>query len=353
MAIYRQMHIDFWTDKNVGEWTLQQKAFFLYLLTNGKTRQCGAYEFSRRYACFELNLTAEEVDAHLEFFCKTERILFNPENDEILIINWLKYNSCRSPKVAAVIDKELKDIQTREFETLIIEKCQEFGYPILTAEPKQESLSIANLYPMNSLSQPAAAQNHHQQNNQNQNQTAAASSPADETENIKLHVLPTQETPAGKNAVEKNAAEAAAGGHDPYRLYQENFGNLTAINRADLEGWVQKLNLELVCEALKRAALKQESYKYAAGIMRNWTSKKITTMVDVEADDLSFKQNRQGNSPQKKTAASRYGHKPRLESLPKGMTDPDSVAQEAQLSPEKQAELDKKLNAYLEGVSGG
>lgn len=93
MAIYRQLHTTFWKDKRVGEWSKDQKLFFLYLLSNDYTTQCGVYEFNLRYATFELDMTAEEIKTNIDFLVSEGRIVFNEKSEELMIVNWLKYTA--------------------------------------------------------------------------------------------------------------------------------------------------------------------------------------------------------------------------------------------------------------------
>jgi len=44
MAIFRKIHVQFWGDIFIQSLTPEQKFFFLYLLTNERTKQCGVYE---------------------------------------------------------------------------------------------------------------------------------------------------------------------------------------------------------------------------------------------------------------------------------------------------------------------
>ena len=44
MAIYRNLHISFWTDNKVeDDFTPEDKYFYAYLLTNPQTNICGCY----------------------------------------------------------------------------------------------------------------------------------------------------------------------------------------------------------------------------------------------------------------------------------------------------------------------
>lgn len=254
MAIYRQLHTTFWKDRRVGEWNKEQKLFFLYLLSNDHTTQCGVYEFNKRYAKFELDVSSKEIDELIDFLVSEGRIVFNEKTEELMIINWLKYNSSRSPKVAAVIDKELREIKTLEFEEEVIRKCKEYGYPIKTEKPKENTISIGYRYSIDTISQPTPA-------------STPTPSP----------------TPASATTAEIEKPLAVV---NAYELYQEVFGVLNSINTQDIGEWIKDIGEDLVCEAFRRAALEQKGYAYAKGIMKQWESRNIKTMEDVFADDV-------------------------------------------------------------------
>ena len=44
MAVYRHIHIEYWQDGFVLDLTPEEKYFYIYLMTNSKTSQCGIYE---------------------------------------------------------------------------------------------------------------------------------------------------------------------------------------------------------------------------------------------------------------------------------------------------------------------
>ena len=47
MAVYRNVHLSFWTDNKVeDDFTPEDKYFYMYLLTNPQTNICGCYEVS-------------------------------------------------------------------------------------------------------------------------------------------------------------------------------------------------------------------------------------------------------------------------------------------------------------------
>ncbi|MCB2306027.1 hypothetical protein LGL08_05430 [Clostridium estertheticum] len=53
MAKYRQIYTKFWSDTFVLELDSQEKLFYLYLLMNTKSTQCGIYELSPRLISLE------------------------------------------------------------------------------------------------------------------------------------------------------------------------------------------------------------------------------------------------------------------------------------------------------------
>lgn len=315
MAIYRQIHTTFWKDRRVGEWDKDQKLFYLYLLTNDYTTQCGVYEFNRRYAEFELGMSREQVDSHIKFLVSEGRIVFNEKPEELMIVNWLKYNSARSPKVAAVIDKELREIKTLEFESEVIKKCQLLEYPIKTKEPKKDSISIEYGYGIDTISQP--------------------------THNQQQHITNT-ETAVAEQGVREAQPEATATAAEcnPYFLYQQSFGVLNSTTSEDISHWVEDLGAEVVCEAMKRAAYDQKGYRYAQGIMRSWANRNITTLEQVAADDVRYENNKR----QQQQSRQNYGKPYKTESV----TNWDEVAPPVEADPALEAELDRQLAEFYQ-----
>lgn len=135
MATYRQVHISFWQDGFILTLTPEEKYFYLYLMTNSKTTQCGIYELPLKVMEMETGYNADKVFALIQTFINYKKILYNEETREIMILNWIKHNSIRSPKVIACIDKELKNVKSDEYTKRFISICNQYGYCI-------DSLSI-------------------------------------------------------------------------------------------------------------------------------------------------------------------------------------------------------------------
>ena len=113
MAAFRKISVSYWSDSFVGELTPEQKYFYLYLMTNDKTTQCGIYETSIRKICFDTGYNSETVHKLLDFFEQKNKIRFSKETNEIALLNWVKFNDSNSPKVLACVEKELKQVKNR------------------------------------------------------------------------------------------------------------------------------------------------------------------------------------------------------------------------------------------------
>lgn len=117
MAIFRKVHTSIWSDSFFSELTKDKKLFYLYLLTNEKTKQCGVYEITKRQISFDLGYSINTVSILLKYFINTGKIRYNNDTKEIGLGNWLKYNSSVSPKMQSCINKEFSLVK----DTLLIE----------------------------------------------------------------------------------------------------------------------------------------------------------------------------------------------------------------------------------------
>lgn len=117
MAIFRNVHITFWTDpKIVDDFTPEDKYFYIYLLTNPHTNLCGCYEVSLKQMSDELGYCKETVEKLIIRFHEVHRLLhYNKETKEMLLYNWSKYNWTKSPKFQTALLKEIPKVKCPEF----------------------------------------------------------------------------------------------------------------------------------------------------------------------------------------------------------------------------------------------
>ena len=125
MAKYRQVHVEFWQDGFVLDLTPEEKYFYLYLMTNSKTSQCGIYELPKRIMETETGYNRETVDKLINRFEEYGKISYHEPTREIMILNWTKFNWINSPKVTSLIKKELENVKYQGFVQLFITKCKD------------------------------------------------------------------------------------------------------------------------------------------------------------------------------------------------------------------------------------
>lgn len=133
MAIFRKVHVSFWSDPFTSELNRDQKLFYLYLITNERTNQCGIYEITKRQIGFDLQYSIDTVSKHIRYFEDRGKIKYSEDTCELALKNWSKFNGSASPKVQALVDKQLKDVKDR----LLIEYINSID-TISRVEPEPE-----------------------------------------------------------------------------------------------------------------------------------------------------------------------------------------------------------------------
>jgi hypothetical protein len=111
MALFRKIHVSFWSDPFTSELDRDQKLFYLYLLTNERTSLCGIYEITKRQIGFDLGYNIDSVSKHLKYFIDMGKIAYNSQTCEVAIKNWGKYYGSESPKVKTRVNKEIEEVK--------------------------------------------------------------------------------------------------------------------------------------------------------------------------------------------------------------------------------------------------
>lgn len=113
MATYRKLHTTFWTDPFVENLTQEQKLFYLYLITNTKTKQSGIYEITKKYMAFETGFSIKEITELITYFVNDGKILYSETTNEIAIVNWVKHNLSLSHSVLKCIETDLYEVKDK------------------------------------------------------------------------------------------------------------------------------------------------------------------------------------------------------------------------------------------------
>lgn len=113
--IKRIVNTKFWIDEKViDNYSVEDKYFMLYLLTNPRTSQLGIYKLPKKVASFETGYTREVIEVLLQRFQdKYNNILYNHETQEITVLNSLRYSIVKGgAPVTSLLTKELTQVES-------------------------------------------------------------------------------------------------------------------------------------------------------------------------------------------------------------------------------------------------
>lgn len=126
MAKYRQLYTDFWNDGFVLDLTPEEKYFYVYLMTNPKTSQCGIYELPMRIIETQTGYNRETIEKLLQRFVEYKKVGYCSGTKEIMLVNWIKYNTPNNHNAIKCINNELKKVKNTLFITMYYELCLKY-----------------------------------------------------------------------------------------------------------------------------------------------------------------------------------------------------------------------------------
>lgn len=126
MDIYRNISQSFWTDRKVVEdFTPEDRYMYLYLLTNTHTTLCGCYEVSLKQMAKETGYNTDTIERLLERFEQSHEVIkYVTETQELLIINWHRYNWSESFRVNRPLAKSIQTVKHPEFRNYLLKLYQ-------------------------------------------------------------------------------------------------------------------------------------------------------------------------------------------------------------------------------------
>lgn len=125
MATYRPIAPNMWRDKIFKNLDTSEKLFWVYLLTNPFTKQCGIYNTTVYEISLYSGLSVNVVELLLERFQNQYKLIkYDLQTEEICILNWFKHHQNSSPNVLKCIEGELKEVQSYELVKVMQEGCR-------------------------------------------------------------------------------------------------------------------------------------------------------------------------------------------------------------------------------------
>ena len=253
MAVYRHIHIDYWQDGFVLDLTPEEKYFYIYLMTNSKTSQCGIYELPKRIIETETGYNRETVDKLLNRFIDYKKIVYCEETREVFLMNWIKHNKIVSPKVKKCVYEELKKIKSMDMVNLFFKQCEGYGYTLDKSEIK---INMG----MDRVSIP----------------------------------IPEVESNFEYGYVEKEKEKEVSHSVGRFKkLYEENIGLINGVVAEWLIEISQTIDYNLFKKAIEIATDRGKCNKgYVSGIIKQWLDNNIRTYDDLKAYEIGVKNRR-------------------------------------------------------------
>lgn len=134
-----------WNDENIIEnFTAEDRYFWLYLLTNPHNNICGVLKNSPALMARDMGLHKDTIINLLYRFENIHKLVFcDKETNEVVILNWSKYNWTKSPKILSVIEKELGGIKSEKIKNILSDKISSLF--------DKDTVSIGYRYPTNTI----------------------------------------------------------------------------------------------------------------------------------------------------------------------------------------------------------
>jgi DnaD/phage-associated family protein len=266
MAKYRQLYTEFWSDSFVLELTPEEKYFYLYLISNSKTTQCGIYEISKRIIETETGYNRETVEKLIKRFCDYNKILYCEETKELMIVNWIKYNAPNNINAIKCVHKELTKVKHQEFIKILFDKCSKAGFLVETI--------FENLLPME------AEKSSKQKINKPLNRGIKGA----------CKRLPSNRIRSNKKELINNNQEGRSKEEEIITAFQENVHAITPIEAEKLLEYAEHVNSEVIILAIKEAVNHNaKTMNYITKILNCWISSGIKTAVDVASYKKQWK----------------------------------------------------------------
>lgn len=145
MAEYRYIRCRFWSDPDMAEMSPEDRYFYLYLLTNEHTAQCGIYELAIRTMAFETGYNADTVNKLITRLEATGKVKYNHTTHEIAIRNWAKYNTSSSPPVQTRIKNELANVKDKALVAFCNQKPEESKQSDMVSIPYGNGIDMVSV----------------------------------------------------------------------------------------------------------------------------------------------------------------------------------------------------------------
>ena len=314
MAKYRQIHTEFWSDSYVLDLTPEEKYFYLYLMTNNRTTQCGVYEISKRTIETDTGYNRETVEKLIKRFCDYKKILYCDDTKELMLINWIKYNLPNSHNVIKCVQNELLKVKNSEFVKILFDKCQGAGLDVekifenhiiggffddssaedrvalISSAKKEDKTSIEYIFEKTTEEMLAFDKTNKPLSSHFQGACKALGSNKEEVISNKQEVINKKEEEEEeinkKEIFIKNNSDTATdeGLKNLIKTFNENIHVVSPLEYEKIVEFTKHVSSEVILMAIEEAVVyNAKTMQYISKIINSWISQGINTTEGVKA----------------------------------------------------------------------
>lgn len=294
MAVKRLIDVSFWEDSRIlDRFSIEDRYFYLYLLTNPNTTQLGIYHLPIKTISDKTGFTREVVLTLLERFEKVLSVIkYNYETQEISLIESLRFSIIKGgAAVASLLQRELSNVQDTSLIAITLEYNRRF-FDISSREFDRKvrdlltnELVIRQKYLQNPQEVTAQIHNENEEEKEKQKEKQIQNQKPNERQNQNLSIIQrvSQDPYAFRQEVIDNPeipldSDLIQPFLDFCRLKQLQF------NRSQLKSYNDFLNhmpFDMVREAVLRSMDKQDIFSYSMKILWNWKKLGLTSLFHV------------------------------------------------------------------------
>lgn len=276
MSVKRVIWSGFWIDSYVMDnYSVEDKYFYLYLLTSPKSTQVGIYSLPLKMMSFETGYSLETLKVLLDRFQNQyKEIIYSEKTQEITILNSLKFSVLKGGKpVMDLLSRELTQVQDLD----LINKTYQHLSDWWDQSRRNFDRTIKQVFETEILRRQGSIhelnQNHYQNSHQNQEQ-------------IHHHYQNHHQDSYHESSNESSAR------FDPFILefYSANIGKLNSSIETDLRMWAMVFESVIIFEALVRSTKAKNPMAYANTILATWRRQGVESLEDIKKLDEEHKQ---------------------------------------------------------------
>lgn len=315
--VKRVVDTDFWTSRQVIDtYSVEDKFFALYLMTNGRTTQAGIYSLPKKVMSFESGFTTDVIQVLIDRFSdKYGEIVYSEKTQEVTILRSLSYTILKGGKpVSDLIERELRAVEDGILILETYKAMQEFW----ESSPRIFDRTIQALFEAELITRELILPQN-ENDNQNEKQNDNVNDNVNDNHNDNEESLGTnrslKQTPNRKPNQDTNRSmiidteeeQIAIEQYIKYLkhkkpaldqiiltedvlcvFYKELLGEVTLEVQEKFKAWEIKLPKSIILEALVRSEGKFKPISYAGTIIDNWLNKGVKSTRDIARLDREY-----------------------------------------------------------------